>query len=294
MGRVAAILRDAAPVLPPALVGESQAAAALRSRVTTLTGLEAPRLIQGESGTGRSSLARYIHGAGSPDASRLLRLVCDERAVLPEPLETGAIYLCDVDRASTDLQEALWARLAEHQGESSAKDLRVVASTERDLRQLTDDGRFHRDLARWLSRCPIELLPLRERLDDFDSIIRAVLARIVPRHAKVPVLIRKRAVERMKAHPWYGNLPELEEVLERIVVFARSDEICERQVEVALDGVEQPLERISRERARSEREHLLVLYRKHGTFAGVARELGITRNAARYRFRKYDLLPTGG
>jgi len=98
-------------------------------------------------------------------------------------------------------------------------------------------------------------------------------------------------MERLKQHPWRGNLAELEEVLERLVVFARSGTICESQVQRALEELEPPLERIAKQRARSEREHLLALYRKHGTFSGVARELGVTRNAAKYRFRKHDLLP---
>jgi len=292
VARVSEILRDTVVAAPPTLVGPGKEIAGIRERLATLAAVDVPLLIRGEAGTGRSSVAMYVHTSAGLGRDRPLRLDChDRKTELPERLPTGCVYLSEVDRSSPELQATLWERLAGHRGTMAATDLRALASTQRDLRALADDGRFHPGLARWLSRFVIELPSLRERLADFESIAHAILAQTPKRHVPLSVRIGRRAMERLKQHPWRGNLAELEEVLERLVVFARSGTICESQVQRALEELEPPLERIAKQRARSEREHLLALYRKHGTFSGVARELGVTRNAAKYRFRKHDLLP---
>lgn len=288
--RAAEILRDDGPSPNPILAGDSQVAVALRSRVLDMAGTDSPVLIRGEKGTGRSSVATHIHGSSDRGSKRLIRV--DSASADSVPGGDGeALFLAEVDRASAALQADLCQLLDGGQGLPASEGLRLLASSRHDLRHLADEGCFNPVLARWLSRSEIELPPLRERLADFEPIVRAILAQLDTQQGWMTVEIGKPAMERLKEHPWHGNLAELEEVLERLVVFARSGEICEAQVEEALAEVEQPLERIAKQRARSEREQLLALYRKHGTFSGVARELGITRNAAKYRFRKYDLLP---
>jgi len=288
--RATEVLGGEPPILPPVLAGGGEAIASLRERISVLAAIDSPVLVRGERGTGRSSVARYIHSLSPLAGGSFLRFQCDDPPEPFEPAGPTTVFLAEVDQASSELQKVLWDILAARHDQLGSTDLRVVASSSEDLVLLAAAGDFHKPLADWLSRFMIDLPPLRERVEDLDSIVDALLRQIQARDHK-QIAIGKAAMERLRLHPWYENLTELTRVLECLVVFAKGSEICESQVESALSEVEEPLARISRQRAREQRKELLDLYKKHGTFAGVARELGITRNAAKYRFRKHDLLP---
>jgi DNA-binding NtrC family response regulator len=197
-----------------------------------------------------------------------------------------------VDCLSAPEQKTWWNRLRGLDGLGSSAPVRVIASCSQDLTLLAEDGRFDQEFGRWLARFTVVLPPLRERLADLDSLIEALLRRLGERMGRRIERIQDAAMARLKAHPWHGNTSELEHCLELLVAYIREGEIREDHVDAVLADFKQPLARIEDQRAREERELLLSLYKKHGTFSGVARELGITRNAAKYRFAKHDLLPS--
>jgi transcriptional regulator of acetoin/glycerol metabolism len=100
------------------------------------------------------------------------------------------------------------------------------------------------------------------------------------------------AIHRLQEHVWAEELFELEGVLESLVAFSPEGSIRLRDVEAVLSDLATPLERIAERRRSEERRHLLELFEKHGSYSGVARELGVTRNAAKYRLAKHSLLST--
>jgi DNA-binding NtrC family response regulator len=237
-------------------------------------------------------VALHVHRL-SPHADQpFLRIRCGSDAPLASLPRSGTVYLAHVDCLSVPEQKAWWNRLRGLDGQGSSAPVRVIASCSQDLTLLAEDGRFVLEFGRWLARFTVVLPPLRERLADLDSLIEALLRRVGERMGRRIEHIQDAAMARLKAHPWHGNTSELEHCLELLVAYIRHGEIREGHVDAVLADFKQPLARIEEQRAREERELLLSLYKKHGTFSGVARELGITRNAAKYRFAKHDLLPS--
>lgn len=291
MTRVEEIFARGCPALPDVLAGGSREITALRRRLQALAGLEAPLLLVGEPGTNRWRVAMYLHRLSPLAHQPLIKVPCGEEPPPREPPASGTLYLSNVDALSVQAQH-YWLRQLDgvHRPPQGAA-LRVIASASQDLTALTEEGRFNAGLAAQLSRFTARIPPLRERAEDLPAIADAVLPRIAARLGRHPPRLTDGAVKRLAEHPWNENLIELERVLESLAAYAPGDEIAHALVGEALHEFESPLSRIADQRARRERQLLLALYRKHGTYTGVARELGITRNAAKYRFSKHGLLP---
>jgi DNA-binding NtrC family response regulator len=291
LARVKKILSAEWPRLPEVLEGESSAISSARDRILAIANLHAPILIAGEPGTGRDAVAMHVHRL-SPHADQpFLRIRCGSDAPLESLPGGGTVYLADVASLSAPEQKTWWNRLHGLAGLGSSAPIRVIASCSQDLTLLAEDGRFDAEFGRWLARFTVVLPPLRERLADLDCLIEALLRRVGERMGRRIEQIQDAAMARLKVHPWYGNTSELEHCLELLVAYVRDGEIRGDHVDAVLADFKQPLKRIEDQRSREERELLLSLYKRHGTFSGVARELGITRNAAKYRFAKHDLLP---
>ncbi|MBW1688924.1 MAG: sigma-54-dependent Fis family transcriptional regulator [Deltaproteobacteria bacterium] len=292
LARVKKILSAEWPRLPEMLEGESSAISNARDRILAIANLHAPVLIAGEPGTGRDAVAMHVHRLSLHADQPFLGIRCGSDAPLESLPGSGTVYLAGVERLSAPEQKTWWKRLRGLDGLGSSAPVRVIASCNQDLRLLAEDGRFDPEFGRWLARFTVALPPLRERLADLDRLIDALLRRVGERMGRRIERIQDAAMARLKAHPWHGNTSELEHCLELLVAYIREGEIREDHVDAVLADFKQPLTRIEDQRAREERELLLSLYKKHGTFSGVARELGITRNAAKYRFAKHDLLPS--
>jgi DNA-binding NtrC family response regulator len=212
-------------------------------------------LITGESGTGKEVIARIIHESG-PRAARLL--VSVNCAALPDELleaelfghvrgafthavasregrfalaDGGTLFLDEVGEMAPRLQakllRVLQERCFEPVGSSSPVrvDVRVVAATNQDLLAAIRERRFREDLYYRLAVIPIELPPLRERPDDVALLAHHFLGKKaealgVPAPALAPAVL-----ERLSAYEWPGNVRELENLMERLVVFARGGTI---------------------------------------------------------------------
>ncbi|UCE87559.1 MAG: sigma-54-dependent Fis family transcriptional regulator, partial [Deltaproteobacteria bacterium] len=288
--RAREVLSRARPVPPVELAGESAVMADVRERVEALAALHTPLLIRGEPGTGRRALAEYAHRLG-PLAARPFAAVDASAEPGPSPHpQTGVVYLADVDRLPATGQAYWKSLLQKADGNGEALPLRVIASSRDDLRALGEQGAFDAELGRRLATFTVPLPPLRDRLEDLPSLVAALIDRIARRLGRHGARLGPGALERLAAHAWPGNLAELREVIETLVGYSGDGEISAERV--AAELLERaPLTKISLERERAEREQLLALYREHGTFSGVARALGITRNAAKYRFARHHLLP---
>jgi len=155
---------------------------------------------------------------------------------------------------------------------------------------LGEEGSFDPVLAEWLGRFAVRLPTLAERGEDLPDLIEAVLVRVSRRLGRPAGELESRAVDRLRRHSWPDNFKELETALETLMAFSGPGPTREEDVEAVLSRLRTPLEHIAERRRQRERERLIALYQKHGTYTGVARELGISRNAAKYRFAKHDLI----
>ena len=202
----------------------------------------APVLIQGESGTGKELLARYLHDQGSRRNKAFVAVNC---AALPRDLleselfghergaftgavtrkvgkfelaHGGTILLDEVSEMELGLQAKLLRVLQEYEidrvgGTAPVPiDVRVVATTNRRLRECVDRGKFREDLYYRLSVVPLVVPPLRERPEDLDSLAEHFLARF-GNGRRLTLSPEARVV--LKQRPWPGNVRELENTIER-------------------------------------------------------------------------------
>jgi len=208
-------------------------------------------MIYGESGTGKELIARAIHRL-SPRATKPFVEV--HAGALPETLleselfgyekgaftgavtgkpgrfelaNGGTLFLDEVGDISLGVQVKLLRVLQERRFErlggtrSIDVDVRVVAATNRDLQQLIADGSFREDLFYRLNVVPITLPPLRQRVGDIPRLV----AHFLDKYKAGDKTITNEAMEALAAYPWPGNIRELENAIERIVILASGQEL---------------------------------------------------------------------
>lgn len=205
-------------------------------------------LVRGESGTGKEVVARAIHAASDRRDRPMLAVNC---AALSENLleselfghEKGAFTGADKTRRGrfeladggtllldeiSEIAPALQAKLLrvlqencfERVGSSTTQmvDVRVIATTNRDLEQEVSAGRFRQDLFYRLNVVPIELPPLRERTEDIPELVKHFLHRIARRDQQAFKHIEPEAIRLLQKYPWPGNVRELQNIIERAVI----------------------------------------------------------------------------
>lgn len=235
------------------LIGESEALHAVRQRAQSCAQSAATVLVVGESGTGKELLAQGIHNASVRQAQPFIAINC---AAFPESLleselfgyvegaftgssrggktglfeaaHTGTIFLDEIGEMPLSLQTRLLRVLQEREvlriGATvpTPVDLRVIAATHRDLAQQVRDGAFRRDLYYRLNILVLRLPPLRERHGDLPLLARHLVEKIALRlgdRALADEALVQAVVEAGHDYAWPGNIRELENLLERIMVF---------------------------------------------------------------------------
>jgi DNA-binding NtrC family response regulator len=214
-----------------------------------------PVLILGETGTGKTSIARWLHRQGPRAANPLVEVNC---SALPETLAEselfghergaftdarsariglfeaangGSLFLDELPSLSLPLQAkvltAIEDRTIRRLGANKpiAIDVRLIAASSRDLRARVDAGQFREDLYHRLDLFRVELPPLRERGDDIAGMAEVLLHRLCRRHHLPPKRILESGRQQLVAYRWPGNVRELAHELERAVVFTEGDEV---------------------------------------------------------------------
>ena len=214
-----------------------------------------PVLIQGETGTGKTTIARWLHQQGPRAGEQLIEVNC---SALPETLAEselfghergaftdartarmglfeaaggGTLFLDELPSLSLGLQAkvltAIEDRTIRRVGGNKviATDTRVIAATNRDLRQLVEQGKFREDLFHRLDLYRIMLPPLRERGEDILKLADLLLRRLSQRHRLPAKKITSAGRQRLVSYPWPGNVRELANELERAIVFEESEEL---------------------------------------------------------------------
>ena len=210
-------------------------------------------LIQGESGTGKELIAKAIHNRSMRKDRRIVTVNC---AALTDTLCTselfghskgaftgamesnvgrfeladgGTLFLDEVGETSTLLQKTLLRVLQEKEfervgsGKTIKVDVRVIASTNRNLNEEVERGDFRKDLYYRLNVVPIHLPPLRERQSDIPLLINHFLKKY--EEEDKPIKILPEVIEHMKGYSWPGNVRELENVVQQMMVFCQDQTI---------------------------------------------------------------------
>jgi len=239
----------------PALVGASSAMTQLSQQIQQVAQSSGTVLIHGESGTGKEVVARTIHAQSRRSDGLMLCLNCaalsnslleselfgHERGAFTgaeqlrkgrfELADGGTLLLDEISEISPQLQAKLLRVLQEGQFErvgsstSLQVDVRVIATTNRDLSQSVLDGSFRQDLFYRLNVLPVQLPSLRERLDDIPMLAEHFLAQLASREGRAAKVFSKDAVSLLSKYTWPGNVRELQNICERASVLSTSKSI---------------------------------------------------------------------
>lgn len=237
------------------IIGNSAAIQKLASQIELVAQTDATVLITGESGTGKSLVAHAIHEASKRSARPLIRVNC---AAIPRELFeseffghargafTGAIrdragrfeladgatlFLDEVGEIPLELQGKLLRVLQERQfervGEERTRDIdvRIIAATNRSLKNDVKAGRFREDLYYRLDVFPIECVPLRERPEDIPLLAQHALERAIAKLNIPPARLSRADMERLTRYNWPGNVRELENAIERAAILAKNNQL---------------------------------------------------------------------
>jgi len=273
-------------------------------------------LVQGESGTGKELVARLLHYWSDRVAAPFVAVNCKAlaegvleselfghekgaftgavgaRAGCFERADRGTLFLDEIGEVSADFQGKLLRVLQESEvvrvGGATPRrvDVRVVAATNRRLREDVDAGRFREDLFFRLNVIPVQLAPLRERREDVLPLARHFLARHAAESGR-PLRFAAEAEAALAGHAWRGNVRELENAVERAVVLARGEAIgpedllLEPSATPAIEGgnLQEALDRATAAAVRD------ALVRSGDNRAEAARVLGVDRTTL-YRLMK--------
>jgi DNA-binding NtrC family response regulator len=230
------------------MIGTSAAMETLRQRIRQVAPTDETVLITGESGTGKELVARHIHRVSRRASAALVSFNCP--ALSPHLMESelfgherGAFTGADAPRVGrfelahqgtvlldeiTEIELTLQAKLLrvlqeqafERVGSSVTRqvDVRVLATTNRDLPREVKAGRFRQDLYFRLAVVPIHVAPLRERRDDVPMLVEYFLQRAARRLEQPPARLHDSALELLVRHHWPGNVRELENIVTRASV----------------------------------------------------------------------------
>jgi len=307
------------------IIGDSPKMKKILEMVDRVSKSNATVLITGESGTGKELIANALHYNSERCNKPYIKVNC---GALPETLleselfghekgaftgaierkigrferaDGGTIFLDEIGEISLSMQVKLLRVLQEKEiervgGTQTIKiDVRVIAATNQDLLQRVNEGSFREDLYYRLNVIPIELPPLRERKEDIPSLIEYFLDKYCKEIGRKRMEISKDALEYLVNYKWKGNIRELENIIERLVILNQKGIIEREDLPKDILNPEQdnlsftlPSEGINLE----EVEQSLIrqaLELTNYNQSKAAKLLGITRHTLIYRMDKYSI-----
>jgi len=315
------------------IVGSSPALRAVLGQVAVVAPTDSTVLIHGETGTGKELIARAVHEASGRRERPMIKLNCsaisaglveselfghvkgaftgatDRRVGRFELADGGTLFLDEVSELPLETQAKLLRVLQEREFEpvGSSKtqkvDVRVIAATNRDLAADSRNGRFRADLYYRLNVFPVFLPPLRERPEDIETLALHFMRRMGRKMGKVLTEIEPGALRALKAHPWPGNIRDLQNTIERAAVLAQGSTL---RVDWKLDypdslpvprqAVPEVREIESQSLQAIERNHIIAMLKKtRGVIEGphgAARLLNMNASTTRFRMKKLGITRT--
>lgn len=274
-------------------------------------------LLTGESGTGKELIARCIHRHSTRAERAFVPVNC--AALAPGVIESelfghekgaftgasaqhvgrferahgGTLFLDEVGELDGNLQAKLLRVLQEKTLErvggsrQITVDVRVIAATNRNLKEAAAEGRFREDLYYRLNQFPIEIPPLRERAGDIEPLAIQFLRRAAADLGKAPPALTRAAIQILLAYRWPGNVRELENVMGRAAI------LCDQRVDAGDLSMLAPNQQRPLSWHGIEREAIEAALRaNHGNRARAAEQLGISVRTLQYRLKEYELEPS--
>ncbi|MFY9268327.1 MAG: sigma 54-interacting transcriptional regulator [Candidatus Manganitrophaceae bacterium] len=308
------------------MIGGGKKIKALFEMIRLIAPSNATILIYGESGTGKELVARAIHQSSPRRDRPFIAIDC---GALPETLleselfghvkgaftgaiqnkkglfeeaEGGTLFLDEIADTSLAFQSKLLRVLQEGEsrpvgGNRSAKvNVRVVAATNKPLKDAIAKKSFREDLYYRLAVMPIVIPPLRERPEDIPLLARYFIEKYALQNEKGPMHLSEEALALLMKSPWHGNVRELENVIERGVLVSPGSEILPESFlideEIPTPSSPSIPLSIAREEAllKVEREQIIEAIRKHrGNKSLAARSLGIARASLYNKIKRYQI-----
>ncbi|MEZ4361470.1 MAG: sigma-54 dependent transcriptional regulator [Kofleriaceae bacterium] len=336
------------------IIGESAALGEVLSKVEQVAPTASTVLLRGETGTGKELVAHAIHINSPREHKPFVRVNC--AALAPGVLESelfghekgsftgalqrrpgrfeladgGTLFLDEVGDLPMEVQIKLLRTLQEREfervggSETIKVDVRMVSATNRNLEKMIEDNEFREDLYYRLNVFPINLPPLRDRLEDLPILVAHFVAKFSRNAGMRPPLTSPDAIAKLREYSWPGNVRELENIIERAMILARGGEVTASHLDfgrrattpvsagtpaqgtaafvptpatpAAAASVQEDGKSLAERLLDSERKEIMAAVDKsRGNIAGAARTLGINRSTLYYRLRKHGLehlLPT--
>jgi two-component system response regulator HydG len=312
------------------IIGKSQPMKALVDMLAMVAPSEATVLITGGSGSGKELIAKSIHHNSQRKEEPLVIVNC---AALTESLleselfghergaftgadkrregrfmlaNKGTIFLDEIGETSASMQAKLLRVIQEREiqrvgGEETLNvDVRIIAATNKDLKQEVEEGRFREDLFYRLNVVTLDVPPLAERQDDIPLLVQHFLDKFGKKNRKSVKGLSPLAMDMLLKYRWPGNVRELENVIERAVILLAGDFITEKEfpptiteayseernwVEPVNQSIQanRPLEEV-------EKEAILVTFEAcQGNKSETARKLGINRKTLHNKLKEYGV-----
>jgi two-component system, NtrC family, response regulator AtoC len=310
------------------LIGQSRAMQELFSLVRSLAEIDVTVLIEGETGTGKELIARAIHYNGLRKNKRFVAINCG--ALSPTLLESelfghekgaftgammqkkgifevadgGTLFLDEVGEIPASTQVKLLRVLQEGEvqrvgGTDTIKvNVRIIAATNKNLEALTQNGEFRQDLFYRLNVFPVVVPPLRVRIDDIPLLIAHFIEKFNPITKKTVKEISSQALASLMAHSWPGNIRELENAIQRMMIVCKTDRLEVQDVPPQIRGTEAPrsseakdLKGISRGSVElvEKRSIMDALSKTGGNVTQAAKILGVSRATLQNKMKLYGL-----
>ncbi len=304
------------------IVGRSVVLQRVLRQVEVVAPTDSGVLVQGETGTGKELIARAIHNLSSRRDRPFVKLNC---AAIPsglleselfghekgaftgaimrkagrfEAADKGTLFLDEVGDIPLELQPKLLRVLQEHEFEKLGStrtqqvDVRVIAATHRDLKQMSEEGKFRSDLFYRLHVFPLSVPPLRNRREDIPILVRHDVDKYARRMNRRIETIPSHAMEVFANYSWPGNVRELQNFIERAVILSPGSALRPPLAELKQAALPSPNSRLSTIEE-AEREQVLRAIRASnwviGGPNGAAARLGMKRTTLAYRIRKLNI-----
>ncbi len=279
-------------------------------------------LLLGESGTGKTLVARIIHELSQRSRAPFVKLNC---AAVPENLleselfghekgaytgatttkpgrfeeaDGGTIFLDEIGELPPGIQAKLLRFIQEREFERLGStrtrkvDVRVIAATNRDLSKAVSDGSFREDLYYRLNVFPVDVPPLRERREDIALLARYFLEKAAKEYGR-RLEFTGRSLDILENYHWPGNVRELENLIERLAILAEGPSVDAEALAFLLSGdaeaCDTPARSFHRMQEIERREILGALERNRWVQSWAARDLGFTLRQLGYRVKKFGL-----
>jgi len=306
------------------IIGRSRAMQEVIQRAELVAQTKSTVLITGETGTGKELVARAIHDRSAQRDKPLIKVNC---AAIPDTLleselfghvrgaftgatttkkgkfalaDGGTIFLDEIGTMNPTLQSKLLRVMQEREieplgSERTEKiDVRVIAASNRDLRQMVADGKFQEDLFYRLNVIPIEIPPLRERRDDIPALVEHFIQKHAHRTGRRVERMDEGVLAGLQQYDWPGNVRELENTIERAVVLSPGPTVSAKAVSVLGASAPQttglPSLKLRQNIEWVERETIRrALEQAGGVKKDAAELMGISQRALSYYLAKYRL-----